>query len=156
MSIFNKPIHYYIRIEQDIFQSIRIKEWIWVVVTQRIFEKQLALFSVPKMGLRNKSQAPGTLFFRIMWFYILFCQELYWNPFTSPSNTIVKWGNSALIIYSVCRGLQDRNLQIDWRNVDIYTVPRSCYNHCHQYEFVRILFYVLVKIPVAKKETEKV
>lgn len=29
-------------------------------------------------------------------------------------------------------------------------IPWSCYNHCQQHEFVRLLFYVLVKISVTK------
>lgn len=49
-----------------------------------------------------------------------------------------------------CEAQIDHNLQIDSRNVDIYTIPWSCYNRCQQHEFVRFLFYVLVKISVAK------
>lgn len=59
-----------------------------------------------------------------------------------------KWRN--VIICSVCGRLPDHHLQTDSRNVYIYTIPWLCYNHCQQNEFVRLLFYVLVKISVAK------
>lgn len=66
-----------------------------------------------------------------------------------------KWRNSPGLMRPVCGGLQDHSPQIDSRNVDIYSIPRSCYNHCQQHDFVRLLFYVLVKISVPEKRPKK-
>lgn len=84
-----------------------------------------------------------------------FSQVLYSNSFTSCNNIIINGGNSTVIICSVYGGLQDHNLQTDLRNVDIYTISRSCYNHSQQQPFVRFLFYVLVKISVTKMKPKK-
>lgn len=83
-----------------------------------------------------------------------FSQLLYWNSFTSSNNIIINGRNSTVIICSVYGGLQDHNLQIDLRNVDIYTIPRSCYNQSAA-GICEVLFYVLVKISVTKMKPKK-
>lgn len=88
-------------------------------------------------------------------FKILFSQVLYWNSFTSSNNIIINGENSTVIICSVCGDLQDHNLQIDLRSVDIYTIPRSCYNHSEQQEFVVFILCSLQNL-CHKNETEKI
>lgn len=109
-------------------------------------------------GFRNKPYNSVKIYYSSEFngeFKILFRHMWYWNPFTSYNIKIRKGEillESFAVSVEVCPITIFKLIQ---EMLTFNTIPGSCYNHCRQHEFVRFLFYVLVKISVTKMRPKK-